>query len=202
MKRLVVIATMLAALVGLTGCAEQDLVYSQQERVIPNSDPNQTLLVAATILQREFGRLNVDADARRIETSPVEFTTQRESGTARDLYRGRSTMRRKATMTIAQRGETTVARLRVDVERLDTHRQTVMHPRGYRLTDNPGAETPIYADAATSEEQNTVWTRVRRDRRLERALLEELREQMARSAAGSEVGQPPTTQDVSGEQTR
>jgi hypothetical protein len=76
----------------------------------------------------------------------------------------------------------TTARLRVDIERRDTERQALMQPRSYRLGDTPGQETPIEADAATTSEQNTVWTRVRRDRKLERALLDELRDQFARLA--------------------
>jgi hypothetical protein len=135
---------------------------------------------AAVILQRDFGRVKVDRAARRITTAPVEFTTERESGTVRDLYRGRSTMRRVAQFDVGRSGGQTVARLRVDVERRDTERQVLMQPRPYRLSDDPGQETPIDVDAATTAQQNTVWTRVRRDRTLERALLDELREQFAR----------------------
>lgn len=164
----------------LAGCMDSATMEAEQQRVIRDAEPEEVLTAAAAVLQREFGRVKVDRAAGRITTGPVEFSTERESGTARDLYRGRSTMRRIAQFGVARSGGQTVARLRVDVERRDTERQAVMRPRTYRLTDNPGQETPVDDDAATTAEQNSVWTRVRRDRTLERAILDELREQFAR----------------------
>ncbi len=179
-----------------TGCTGFGSQESWQQRVIEDTDPDQVLGAAAAILQREFGRVRVDYAARRIVTSPVEFTTRRESGTARDLYRGQSTMRRSAQFNVGRSGGQTVARIRIDVERRDTERQRVFQPRGYRLSDTPGQETPIETDAATTGEQNAVWTRVRSDRAMERAVLEELREQFARGprpSAESQPGQLPAT---------
>ncbi len=185
MRRMVAFSV-LPALWLLTGCADTGTVQALQQRVIDDADPDEVLVAATTILQREFGRCRVDASSRRITTTPIEFTTERESGTARDLYRGRSTMRRSAQLYVARTGGQTVARIRVDVERRDTERQTIMQPQGHRLSDNPGQETPIETDAATTAQQNTVWTYVRRDRTLERAILDELREQFARLAAPEE----------------
>jgi hypothetical protein len=187
-------ALLLTAVMGLgtwAGCTEATRVTAQQQRVIQDTDPDEVLTAAAAILQREFGRVTIDRAARRITTVPVEYTTQRESGTARDLYRGRSTMRRVAQFDVGRNAGQTVARIRVDIERRDTERQAMIQPRAYRLSDDPGQETPIDADAATSSRQNAVWTRVRRDRTLERELLDELRDQFARLAAPSE--QPPST---------
>lgn len=195
MNRLVIVLV-LPVLAGLAGCADAGL-YAHQQRVIENADPDQVLAVAAAILQREFGRVKVDRAARRIETAPAEFTTNRESGTARDLYRGRSTMRRVARLNVGRRGDATVVRLHIDVERRDTERRAVMQPQAHRISDTPGHMTPIDRDAATTQEQNTVWTRVRRDRRLETALLEELRERFARLASEPEPAEsgptPPAT---------
>jgi hypothetical protein len=177
-------ALLLTLLVGMTvawsGCAEgTGTPESMQQRVIQDADPEEVLAAAAQLLKREFGRTRMERGSRVIEAGPLEYTTERESGTARDLVGGRSTMRRVANFSVGQVGAGTIARLRVDVERRDTERQMIMRPHAYRLSDNPGQETPIEADAATSSQQNTVWTRVRRDRALERALLDELREQFA-----------------------
>lgn len=175
----------------LLGCADAGTVEAHAQRVIPSADPDQVLTAATAILQREFGRVRVEPAARRIVTGPAEFTTERESGTARDLVRGRSTMRRQALFSVDRSGGQTVAHLRIDVERRDTERQAVFRPQTHRLSDSPGQETPIFADAATTSEQNTVWTRVRRDRALERALLDELREQFARlTVTGDEMIEP------------
>lgn len=194
MNRLM-LASILPALVIAAGCASPGSLYVHQQSVIRGADAEAVLARATTILQREFGRVRVDQTTRRIMTAPREFTTKDSSGTARDLYRGQSTMRRTATLYISERDNDVVAKLRIDVERLDTTRKTVMQPRGYRFSDNPGAETPIDADAATTEEQNTVWTPVRRDRRLERALLDELRDLFAPAGDGEEGAMdsaPPT----------
>ena len=174
----------LPVVAGLVGCAtEADTRSFQQQRVIKDADADAVLAQATVILRREFGSARVNPAARHIETEWAEFTTQHESGTARDLYRGRSTMRHMATCDVGQRGGATVARLRIDVQRQDTERQAVMQPQGHRLSDAPGHETPIDRDAATTYRQNTVWTSVRRDTKLERALLEELREHFARLVA-------------------
>jgi hypothetical protein len=182
-------------LVGLLvplGCTADTLrVEEHQERVIEGADADLVLAAALPLFQREFGRVQVDRLARRIVTQPVEFTTERESGTARDLYRGKSTMRRKADFLVGRRGGAIVARLKVDVERRDTERQVVLRPRPQRLGDSPGQETALETDGATTGEQNAVWTRVRRDRRLERELLDELRDQCARLTAAVEPASQP-----------
>jgi hypothetical protein len=186
---------------GLVGCTGGSLaVEDRQERVLEGADPDAVLVAAAQILQREFGRAQIDRSNRRVITPPAEFTTDRESGTVRDVYRGKSTMRRKAEFSVGRRGEVTVARLRIDVERRDTERQIVMRPQGERLGDSPGQQSAIQADAATTGEQNAVWTRVRRDHKLERELLDELREQFARLAADREgtVSMPPPPPRPSG----
>jgi hypothetical protein len=176
----------LPVLALLAGCAEHGTVDMEQQRVIRDAEPDEVFAAAATVLQREFGSAKLDRGSHRIDTAPVEFSTQRESGTARDLYRGRSTMRRTAHFSVGRTGGQTVARLRIDVDRRDTERQAVMQPRPNRLSDTPGQETPIDNDAATTAEQNSVWTRVRRDRALERALLDELRELFSRRASETE----------------
>jgi hypothetical protein len=145
------------------------------------------LTAASAILRREFGRVTIDREAHTIVSQPVEFRTTRDSGTARDLYRGRSTMRRIAQFSLGRRGGSTVARLRIDIERRDTARTLSAQPPTGRISDSH-AQTPIERDAATTERQNTVWSRVRRDRKLERLLLEELRERF--------VTPPPAAEGV------
>ena len=188
---------LLPLLAAAAGCSETGGVrMRQQEWALEDAEPDAVLAEGTTILQREFGRVKVDRAARRIVTAPVEFTTGRESGTARDLYGGQSTMRRVAEFSVGRRGGTTVARLRVDVQRRDTVQRAVVQPEGYRLSDAPGHETPVDRDAATTTEQNTVWTQVRRDTRLERQLLEELRERFARGDGGQEPASAPATAPV------
>lgn len=179
---------LLPVLFALTGCARDVGLSGQQSRVIQSSDPDRVMLAAASILRREFGRVHLNTEARTITAGPVEYATTSESGSVRDLYRGRSTLRRQARCTVGRRGKEIVVRICIDVERQDTARALTMQQPAGRLSDSPGY-TPIERDAATTERQNTVWTRVRRDRRLERAILDELQEQYA----------PPPTEPAAAE---
>jgi hypothetical protein len=171
-------AVLLPILLCLVGCSQGMESRTFQARVIDRAAPDDVMLAAQVLLRREFGRLDVEPGSRRIVSQPVEYQTSSDSGTARDLYRGRSTMRKVAHFAVAKRGEGTIARLRIDVERMDTARQEVFRADQGRISDAPG-QTPIERDAATSTRQNTVWTFVKRDRQLERALLAELQEQFA-----------------------
>ncbi len=167
-----------ALVLCLTGCNQGLENRGFQARVIQATSPDDVFLTAQIILRREFGPLNIESDARRLVTQPVEYQTSSDSGTARDFYGGRSTMRRVAHLAVAKRGDGAIARLRIEIERKDTARQEVFQPERSRISDAP-SQTPIERDAATTTRQNTVWTFVKRDRRLERALLVELQEQFA-----------------------
>lgn len=179
-------------LIGLTGCTRGLETSGFQSRVVA-APPDEVFQAGQLLLRREFGRLTVEPDVRQAVSQPVEYHTSAGSGTTRDLYRGRSTMRRIAHFSVVRRSDQSVARLRIDVERQDTARREVFRPESYRLSDAP-SQTPIERDAATTTRQNTVWTFVRRDRSLERALLAELEERFApkpeEMEGTSSAGQP------------
>ncbi len=189
MQRAIAIAAVAITATLLTGCVAND-ARARLHQLAIDGEPEAVLAAGATILQREFGRVALDKDANRITTAPFVYTTASRSGTASDLYGGRTTMRRTALFEVSRRSEQTLARIRIDVERQDTRRRRVVHPQGHRLSDDPGHDTPITQDAATTEKQNTVWTEVRRDTRLERALLRELQDLFARRSAAEEDSKP------------
>ena len=177
----------------LTGCAAGGLDVQMASRDIA-ADPDATFAAAQAALAREFDRLNVDRAARRITSEPQEYTTQSESLTSRDLVGARSTMRRIAMLNVVSRGEgKSQVRLRIDRQREDTTRtERASAEQQYRLSDSP-SYTPIERDAGTSTQQNTVWTTIGRDSKLERELLGELERQFSRAspeieAAGSAPG--------------
>lgn len=164
----------LFALCGCTGPVEEMRATS---RVIENTDGEEVFFAALALLEREFGRVQADRAGGRIVSVPVEYTATTANGTAH-LFRAPSSLRRVATFVMAPRGGGVVARLRVDIERQDTAAREVVRPAEGRLSDSP-AYTPLERDAATTAGQNVVWTRLRRDTALERALLEELQERFA-----------------------
>ncbi|MCG3126726.1 MAG: hypothetical protein CHACPFDD_01579 [Phycisphaerae bacterium] len=165
------------------GCAESTEVVTYESRVMVAVAPQEAFDGAVTIFRREFGRVSADRDALTIDVPPSEYVVTRDTGSARDLVGGPTTVRRSARLRIRPSGDGSVAEVRVDLERRET--TTSLSPANdSRLGDRPGY-TPIERDAATTDRQNTVWSRVRRDRALERSLLNELREwALSRAAPG------------------
>ncbi len=175
----------------LPACSRQmPAVTDQQARVIEGARTEQVLVIATRVLQREFGRVHVNREALTIDTEPAEFATDRESGTTRDLYHGQSTMRRVGHLSLAPQAQNTVVRLRIDLERRDTERMANVPLPRENLGNLPNY-TPIERDAATTERQNAVWTFVRRDRKLERSLLDELVDELTPPAARPAAAEAP-----------
>lgn len=176
MSRLRDVAVLLVVVTAglLSGCASPEAEVRARARFLPGTRPDEVFEAARAMLRREFESVRADREAGRIEAGPVIFTTTHESGTVRDLYGGASRMRRRAMMWVLPRDGGTLTRLRVVIEREDTRRTQAVPRQGYRLADWPAAQTAIDRDAATSAEQNAVWSFVRRDLRTERRLLDAL----------------------------
>jgi hypothetical protein len=175
--RLTILLTLPLALasIGCTAGAENaDSLSGAMHGVAPDV----VLITAERVLRREFGRISVDRQLRTIRTDSDEYSSSTDTGTARELVGAPATMRRRAVFSVGAVDGDTVAWLRVELERQDSRRRAALQPEGYRLTDSP-AVTSIERDAATTEDQNTLWTRVGRDRNLERSLLNEIQEQCA-----------------------
>ncbi len=174
----------LLALSWCVGCASPEASLRARSVFLPGADPDAVFDAARELLRRDFGTVQVNRSTRTIESGPSEFTTRTDSGTVRDLYGGVSRMRRRATMWVLPRENGTLARLRIVIEREDTERTSAVPRQDYRLADWPAAQTAIDRDAATSAEQNEVWTFVRRDLRGEQRVLD---------ALASRFPAPPTT---------
>ncbi|MBN2445739.1 MAG: hypothetical protein JXO22_03385 [Phycisphaerae bacterium] len=164
--------------VVLWGCSAGIEGPAYREARIEAAAPDEVLEAAHVLLMREFPRATINRAARTITCEPAEFSTKRESGTARDLYGGKSRMRRTAAFSVVPVGGNSVARLRIEIERQDTGRRAAIQPGTGRLGDSP-AYAPTDDDTAATESQKAVWTRVRRDTALEQQLLAELRGKLA-----------------------
>lgn len=180
--RLAAVTLPLFAALWCAGCASPETGMRARAVFLPGADPDTVFDAATAMLRRNFGTVRADRTARTIEAGPSEFTTRTGSGTVRDLYGGVSRMRRRATMWILPREGGTLARLRVVIEREDTERTSAVPRQDYRLADWPAARTAIDRDAATTAEQNEVWTFVRRDLRSEQRLLDALASRFAEPA--------------------
>lgn len=198
-----------SVLIGAGGCTEQTTFVNYQTRVIAELPANEVLEAAVPIMQEEFGRVSVDRSSMTITVAPREYVSASATGSARDLMGIQSTLRRHATLRIRRGGDQTLADLRIDIERKDTGRRTA-GAEGSRLTDAP-SQTPIDREGATTERQNTLWVKVRRDVQLERALLDQLQDWGTRASGKGEsdgedstdsrpaVAQPAASESVGGE---
>lgn len=180
---------LLVAVCGVGGCANTAETRRFKTRVIRDADPDAVFAAVQTVMRREFGRIRLESRSRSFTTDPVAYQTTSESGTARDLYGAASTMRQIARCSVGKRRDGAIVRLRVDIQRQDTRSSESLRQDQYRLSDAP-AYTPIERDAATSEEQNTVWTFVRRNARLERELLAEIENLFAPEPKSAPPPQP------------
>lgn len=161
----------------LAGCGTNDASIRSQSRMFVGESTDEVFEAGALVLRREFGRITVEQPGRRLRTEPVEYTSASDSGRARDLVGLPSSVRRVASFSVDRSSQGAIARLRIDVERRDTTERGVFQPDAFRISDTPGY-TPIERDAATTSSQNVVWTPVKRDSRLERALLAEIEESL------------------------
>lgn len=172
------------AAMGCEGPAPRERFTS---RTLDTADQPEVLQAAEAIFTREFGRVRVDRARGRIESEPLEYQAQRDTGAMRELVGGESTLRRIGTCVVQREGDAVIARVRVDVQRRDTERRevqtSVMAMQGDRLTDRP---QDVERGREVSTGQQEVWTPVRRDDALERAILEELRNQFAPAQAATE----------------
>lgn len=188
---LVSCATALAASIG---CASSSQIDAYQSRLIVGASAEQLLPEAQAVMMHEFPRVQVNPATRKLEADPVAFTTHSESGTLSDVYRGSASMRRKATIFLTPASTGTLVKARVEVERQDTDRERAMREQQAPDYNRLGNDTPTYTaiqrDAATTPRQNAVWTFVRRDYQLERAMLDELERRVAPAAEPSDSPAP------------
>lgn len=168
---LFVAAGSIIALAG--GCASTSRVTDPYAfRLLPGVDSTTAMAHAdAALANLGYAVRLRDADRGLIETMPV-------SNPSRDSNRPRiSSARREAVRTIA-RVRITPASVgsRVACQVVVQERSTQAHRlfRADRSRSDLPSETPIELEGATTEDQNTVWHTLRRNRLRERTILAEI----------------------------
>ncbi len=190
-------ACFLSVVCLLAGCTAETEFATSQSRLLDEPDAVRVREVAQSVLRSAFPRLRVARDGGSIVCEPVEYRASRDSGSARDLVGAASTLRRSGVLNLSSQAGRTLARLRVDIERRETSQRAAFPSQDTRLGDSP-AQTAIERDAGTTQTQNQVWVRVRRDRALERALLDDLQSRLAPfDTAPSGAAAPDATPPVS-----
>lgn len=108
-----------------------------------------------------------DAVAGVVTSLPDESSTTDRSG------RTRARTRRVAEVRFADGGDAVKVYCKVMVQELASSAYG-LYAQERATTDSPGEYTAINRDAATTEKQNTLWRTVRRDKMVERAILDQI----------------------------
>jgi hypothetical protein len=87
--------------------------------------------------------------------------------------RARARTRRVAEVRLVESGDGVKVYCKVMVQELASGAYG-LYAQDRATTDSPGEYTAINRDAATTQQQNTVWRTVRRDKMVERAILDRI----------------------------
>ena len=111
-------------------------------------------------------------DKRDAVAGVVTSLPDESSSTGRGL-RTRARTRRVAEVRFADGGDSVKVYCKVMVQELATGAYG-LYAQDRATTDSPGEYTAINRDAATTEQQNTLWRTIRRDKMVERAILDQI----------------------------
>lgn len=121
----------------------------------------------AALVAAGFQIDNRDPVAGVVTTLPIESSTTERAG------RTRARTRRVAEVRFADGGESLKVYCKVMVQELASGAYG-LYAQDRATTDSPGEYTAINRDAATTEKQNTLWRTVRRDKMVERTVLDQI----------------------------
>lgn len=133
---------------------------------------SRTVFDATASALSEHGYLIEERDPGQgtLSTVPRESSGRGRSIGLADAFGGTRARREVVSARITGDGDAATATCRVEVQEGSTEARR-LYAGEHTLTDLP-TDTPIDRDAATTQEQNTVWRVVGRDRAKERAILD------------------------------
>jgi len=175
----------------MSGCATPEgspIQYQRQQ--LPNVSYQVVFEAAERAVGERFGVAKRDAAAGLLESRPQEGTVD-GSGTRiiSDKFGTPRQGRRVTEVRVVRDGPNVEVLCRVQVQELETEPFRVMQ-RERGVYDRP-SDTPADSEAGTTPEQNAVWVTRRRDREMERQILESVAEWVDRlqgEEAKSKVG--------------
>ena len=172
----------LIALAALAGC-QGPISGGYASVPLPEVDREEAFEAAAAALRGHGFRIaQADADLWQIQTHPLEATSR--GGTDRlheAAVRLPSRIRRIVTVYIQKSRSGCQAHCRVQLQRLDTTQRHVF-ARQREFGDVP-SETPIDRGEGMTTDQTATWTDLRRDRSMEREILQAIRARPTRTPA-------------------
>jgi len=168
MRRVVLTSALVGAVLLTGGCA------AQQYRSQPLGEVSygQAFQAARDVFSQYFSVASADRDSGRIVARPKPV----EAAPSRLL--GASPARHLATLRVREKDGQVFAQVRVEIQRQDVGAFRAMQPV---TADNelPG-RTPAQDTAAVSADQNQAWQTTGRDEALERTVLNDLLQRLAK----------------------
>ncbi len=140
--------------------------------------PGEAMGLARRVLVKHGFKLKeADVDRMSILTHPNEKVVRGNEGRLRDaVVKMPNRVRRTAELEFSTRGGDLQAWCKVKIERLSTTDHRVWS--SLRQHEDAPTQTPIEREAATTPQQNTVWTSGGRDQSMELQILSDLRQRI------------------------
>jgi hypothetical protein len=176
LRRTLLLALVLMAMA--TGCAESpltDIIVGQprmgKTRSLGHAEYAVAFAQGRQVMQQYFQLDRADPDKGVITTKPKPIGER----PARLL--GKSSARKRATMTLLREGPEIVAYVSVPIEQRSTTETFPKMPQNEPYSSVPN-QSPAYEEAATTPQQNELWRINSYDHRLEESILDDLYKRM------------------------
>jgi len=165
------------------GCADGPtrLARTYSRAALGDVDIGQAWATCEDVMRSEFGRVKLDRSEATIDAQPVYFL-----GDAPSLSKQR--LRRTAKLLLKRHNQKWWAYVRVQVDRLDTSAYQQFSTQ--RTARDHQFATPMETDETAPWPRQQVWSRLRRDRAGEKAILARIRRQMGLHDPNTGVAEP------------
>lgn len=159
------------AMASTIGCQSPDAAMSgYAARHLASVETAQAFSAARHVLEGYgFSVRRADVERGWIATHPARLH-ELEAAAVRDVFGREADERRVVTMRVLPEATGAAIFCKVEVQEPSSD-EFRLYSDAHRTSDTL-SDTPIDRDAATTDEQNTVWRTRRRDRDLERSLLD------------------------------
>lgn len=184
--RLLLMFAAVTTLASTIGCQSPDAAMSgYNARHLASVETAQVFTVTRHVLEGYgFAIRRADIDRGWMVTQPAR-AHELEAAAIRDILGREADERRVVTMRVLPESAGATVYCKVEVQQPYSD-EFSLYSDAHKPSDTL-SDTPIDRDAATTDEQNTVWRTRRRDRDLERSLLDAV----VQAVSGDAVPQPP-----------
>lgn len=176
------LATVLPMAILATGCGSEQRQLGPEEgrftrQRLQGVAKDQAFAEAKRVFRQYFAVESTDEEEMTIRSRPAEVDARGQTSEVRDVLGATPNRRRQiAEMQVSARGNDVTLSCHVRLQRLDTSQKRAFRPQ--TGDDRPSHNMPLSDDAGTTAAQRESWTNIGRDRRLERQVLDAVRDRL------------------------